>query len=142
MPISISMIAVSSQLAVAVADRVPAFDINRSCRLDLAATAGLSVDQTTKSCVNDEKRARQQLASQWSKFSASRQGGMRPAGEHRRHTKLRQSFDLPAIGSMGPLIGPSWCILCQDRLATLSFIGEPGKSQPTNEAQENILSFT
>src|SRR5258705_13360713 len=31
----------------------------------------LSVDQTTKSCVNDEKRARQQLASQWSKFSAS-----------------------------------------------------------------------
>jgi hypothetical protein len=71
MPISISMIVVSSQLAVAVADRVPAFDINRSCRLDLAATAGLSVDQTTKSCVNDEKRARQQLASQWSKFSAS-----------------------------------------------------------------------
>ena len=71
MPISISMIVVSSQLAVAVADRVPAFDINRSCRLDLAATAGLSVDQTTKSCVNDEKRARQQLASQWSKFSTS-----------------------------------------------------------------------
>jgi hypothetical protein len=70
MLISISMIVVSSQLAVAVADRVPAFDINRSCRLDLAATAGLSVDQTTKSCVNDEKRARQQLASQWSKFSA------------------------------------------------------------------------
>src|SRR5260370_18597969 len=69
------------------------------------------------------------------------QGGMRPAGEHRRHTKLRQSFDLPGIGAMGPLIGPSWCILCQDRLAALSFIGEPGKSQPTNEAQENILSF-
>jgi len=71
MPISISMVVVSSQLVVAVADRVPAFDINRSCRLDLAATAGLSVDQTTKSCVNDEKRARQQLASQWSKFSTS-----------------------------------------------------------------------
>jgi hypothetical protein len=71
MPISISMIALSSQLVVAVADRVPAFDINRSCRLDLAATAGLSVDQTTKSCVNDEKRARQQLASQWSRFSAA-----------------------------------------------------------------------
>ena len=71
MPISISMIVVSSQLVFAVADRVPAFDINRSCRLDLAATAGLSVDQTAKSCVNDEKRARQQLASQWSKFSTS-----------------------------------------------------------------------
>ncbi len=71
MPISISMIVVSSQLVFAIADRVPAFDINRSCRLDLAATAGLSVDQTAKSCVNDEKRARQQLASQWSKFSTS-----------------------------------------------------------------------
>ena len=71
MPISISMIVVSSQLVFAVADRVPAFDINRSCRLDLAAAAGLSVDQTAKSCVNDEKRARQQLASQWSKFSTS-----------------------------------------------------------------------
>jgi hypothetical protein len=44
MPISISMIVVSSQLVVAVADRVPAFDISRSCRLDLAATAGLAVD--------------------------------------------------------------------------------------------------
>jgi len=71
MPISISMIVMSSQLVVAVADRVPAFDINRSCRLDLAATAGLSVDQTAKSCVSDEKKARQQLATQWSKFSVS-----------------------------------------------------------------------
>ena len=71
MPISVSMIVVSSQLVVAVADRVPEFDIARSCKLDLAATAGLSVDQSMKACVNDEKRARQQLGSQWSKFSAA-----------------------------------------------------------------------
>jgi hypothetical protein len=71
MPISISMIVVSSQLVVTVADRVPTFDIARSCKLDLAATAGLSVDQSAKGCINDEKRARQQLASQWSKFSGS-----------------------------------------------------------------------
>jgi hypothetical protein len=70
MPISVAMIVVSSQLVVAVTDRVPTFDISRSCRLDLAATAGLSVDQSQKSCVADEKRARQKLASQWSKFSA------------------------------------------------------------------------
>ena len=55
MPISVSMIIVSSQLVVAVADRVPEFDIARSCKLDLASTAGLSVDQSLKSCVNDEK---------------------------------------------------------------------------------------
>ena len=64
------MIFVSSQLVVAVADRVPEFDIARSCKLDLTATAGLSVDQSLKNCVNDEKRARQKLGSQWSKFSA------------------------------------------------------------------------
>jgi hypothetical protein len=44
MPISISMIVVGADLVVAVGDRVPAFDISRSCKLDLAATAGLSVD--------------------------------------------------------------------------------------------------
>jgi len=71
MPISISMIIVSSQLVVTVADRVPAFDIDRSCKLDVAATAGLSIDQSLKSCVSDEKRARQKLASQWSRFSAA-----------------------------------------------------------------------
>jgi len=71
MPISISMIIVSSQLVVAVADRIPEFDIARNCKLDVAAGAAISLDQSVKSCVNDEKRARQQLGSQWSKFSAA-----------------------------------------------------------------------
>jgi len=35
------------------------------------------------------------------------QGGVYPAGEHRRHAKLRQSFDVSAIGSMGPLTRPA-----------------------------------
>jgi hypothetical protein len=66
--LSISMIVLSSQLIVPVADGVPKFDVARSCKLDVAATAGLSVDQSTKSCMNDEQKAKQQLASQWSKF--------------------------------------------------------------------------
>lgn len=70
MPISFSMVVVGS-LVVAAADRVPVFDVSRSCKLDVAATTGLSVDQSFKNCVNDENRARQQLVSQWSKFSAS-----------------------------------------------------------------------
>ena len=65
------MIALSSQLVVTVADGVPVFDIARSCKLDLAATAGLTVDQSLKTCMSDETRARQQLARQWSKFSPS-----------------------------------------------------------------------
>jgi hypothetical protein len=71
MPISISMVIVSSQLIVTVADGLPKFDISRSCKLDAAATAGLAVDQSIKSCINDEQKAQQQLASQWSKFPAA-----------------------------------------------------------------------
>jgi hypothetical protein len=71
MPISFSMIILSSQLVITVADTVPKFDIARNCKLDAAATAGLSVDQSAKSCANDEQRAQQQLESQWSGFSAS-----------------------------------------------------------------------
>jgi hypothetical protein len=48
MPLSISMIALSTQLVVTVADRVPVFDIARSCKLDVAATAGLMVDQSLR----------------------------------------------------------------------------------------------
>ena len=72
MPISIStIVVVGTHLVVAVADRVPAFDIARSCKLDTAATAGPSVDQSLKNCMDDENRARQELVSQWPKFSAS-----------------------------------------------------------------------
>jgi hypothetical protein len=55
MPISISMIVVSSQLVVTVADRVLTFDISRSCKVDATATAGLSVDQSVKRWVSDER---------------------------------------------------------------------------------------
>ena len=41
MPISISMVVVGTHLVVAVADRVPAFDVAQSCKLDTAATTGL-----------------------------------------------------------------------------------------------------
>ena len=71
MAMSISMIALSSQLFVTVADTVPKFDIARSCKLDAAATSGLAVDQSIKSCMNDEQKALQQLGSQWSKFPAA-----------------------------------------------------------------------
>lgn len=71
MPISVTMIALSSQLVFGVADGVPTFDIARSCKLDLSAMAGLSDTQSLKACIGDEKRARQQLGSQWSKFTAS-----------------------------------------------------------------------
>src|SRR2546426_8995680 len=71
MPLTVSMIVLGSQLVMPVADGMPKFDIARSCKLDVAATAGLSVDQSLKNCMNDEQKARRQLASQWSKFPSS-----------------------------------------------------------------------
>jgi hypothetical protein len=56
---------------VPVADGLPKFDIARSCKLDAAATSGLSVEQPLKNCVSDEQQAQQQLGSQWTKFPAS-----------------------------------------------------------------------
>jgi hypothetical protein len=71
MPFTVSMIVLGTQLAMPVADGVPKFDVNRNCKLDVAATAGLSVDQSIKSCMRDEQRAKQQLAGKWSKFPAA-----------------------------------------------------------------------
>jgi len=57
MAISVSMIAVGSQLIVAVANGVPVFDVTRTCKLDVSATAGLSENQSIQACIKDEKRA-------------------------------------------------------------------------------------
>jgi hypothetical protein len=44
------MMILGSQLVVTVADNVSKFDVARSCKLDLGATAGLTVDQSLKTC--------------------------------------------------------------------------------------------
>jgi hypothetical protein len=71
MPFTVSMMVLGTQLVVPVADGVPKFDVARNCKLDVAATVGLSVDQSVKSCMRDEQKAKQQLASQWSRFPAA-----------------------------------------------------------------------
>jgi len=49
------------------ADRLPAFDINRNCKVEGAGT-GIG---SAASCVKDENDAKEQLAKSWSSFSAS-----------------------------------------------------------------------
>ena len=71
MPISISMIALSSQLVIVVADKPPSFDIDRTCKLDLAATAGLSNTQSLKACTMDENRAKRLLGNEWPNYAPS-----------------------------------------------------------------------
>ncbi len=61
MLIPFSMIALSTQLVMTVADGVPKFDIARGCRVDSTQAFDLSVglNETVKRCVADE---------QWSQF--------------------------------------------------------------------------
>jgi hypothetical protein len=63
----------ASQLIIAVADKVPQFNIEQGCRADNTSTSGLSVglDESTKRCINDEQVARDQLQAQWSQFTPS-----------------------------------------------------------------------
>jgi hypothetical protein len=65
-----SMIVLSSQLVVAVADHPPTFDIARGCKVDSASafdpTAGMNA--TIKRCMDDELRAKDQLETQWLGF--------------------------------------------------------------------------
>ena len=71
MPFSVTMMVLGSQLFVTVSDEVPRYDIAKNCKLDLAATAGLTNTQSVNACIKDEQRARRQLTNQWSKFRAS-----------------------------------------------------------------------
>src|SRR5207247_10558957 len=70
MALTRSKVVLGSELVMPGGGGMPKFHIARSCKLDVAATAGLSVDQSMKSCVNDEQKARRQLGGQWSKFPA------------------------------------------------------------------------
>jgi hypothetical protein len=69
MLISAPIIILGSQLAIVVADNVPKFDIERGCRLDNAASAGIAEEQPVKRCVSDERKALQQLQTEWSQYA-------------------------------------------------------------------------
>ncbi len=50
-------------------ERVPELDVAVSCRA--AASAGLSVSESYRGCMNDEQSAREQLVREWSMFAAA-----------------------------------------------------------------------
>jgi hypothetical protein len=73
MLISFSMIVLTSQLVIAVADNMPQFNIERGCRVDSASAfdAKAGMNATIKRCVEDEQQAMDQLQTQWSGFTSS-----------------------------------------------------------------------
>ncbi|MGY4318216.1 hypothetical protein [Bradyrhizobium sp. JR3.5] len=71
MLVQFSMIALTSQLVIAVADQPPKFDIARGCKVDSASAfdpkAGM--DATIKRCMDDEQHAKDKLETQWLGFA-------------------------------------------------------------------------
>ena len=67
--IMLAAIVLQSHLVMMVADRVPAVDIAKTCRIE----AG-SAEQDYAACVTDEETARGQLTEQWTTFSATDKG--------------------------------------------------------------------
>jgi hypothetical protein len=70
--ILVSPLFVAAQLTIAVADPVPKFDVEPSCRS--AATGDIGIKQDLSSCLEDEKSARQELIKEWNGFTAADRG--------------------------------------------------------------------
>jgi hypothetical protein len=59
---------VGTHLAIAVADPVPNFNVEPSCRAAAEGVAGIKQDMSI--CLADEKGARDELTKEWSDFAA------------------------------------------------------------------------
>src|SRR5690349_5939115 len=66
--LALALILAGTQGASA-ADALPKYDSVRNCKAQLGYVLGIG--QTEAACVSDEQQARQQLASDWNKFSAA-----------------------------------------------------------------------
>src|ERR1700720_1908752 len=66
--IFVPVLMLGAHLTITVADPVPAFNVEPSCRA--AASGDLGIKQDLSVCLDDEKGARDQLAKEWSGFAA------------------------------------------------------------------------
>ena len=66
---SASLLALAGTLLLTVADKVPALDVESSCRAAAKMGDSLSLDATLRQCLADEKSARDELEKQWTQFS-------------------------------------------------------------------------
>jgi hypothetical protein len=98
-----------------VADTVPTFDVNPSCRA-AAAVTGASKDRMD-TCLQSEQRARDQIAREWSQFTPaarSRCTQTATVGGSPTYTELitclemaRESKEPAAVQTLAPLPPPS-----------------------------------
>jgi len=68
---SASLLALGATLLSTVADKLPALDIESSCRAAAKMGDSLSLDATLRQCLADENSARGELEKQWTQFPAA-----------------------------------------------------------------------
>lgn len=69
MPLPLTALALAAQLVVAVADKVPEFDIHPTCRV--GAGSAVVVRPNVDACLGTEAKARDQLLQEWDTFAAA-----------------------------------------------------------------------
>jgi hypothetical protein len=94
MPSLFPIIVTATQI-VLVADSVPKFDVERTCRA--AAVAGLP-GRDSASCQRDEQDARSKLEKDWSQYNATQRSQCDVLVTNRWRTKLCGAADLSRIG--------------------------------------------
>jgi hypothetical protein len=67
----VASILAAAQLVITVANEIPRFNIDATCRADAAASASIALSQTVAACKQDEQNARDQLVKQWAQFRPS-----------------------------------------------------------------------
>jgi hypothetical protein len=71
MHMTASVALLGAQLLIPVSDQVPTFNVERSCKGAVAATAGMTDTQSFSACMAEESEARNQLGPIWQSFSAA-----------------------------------------------------------------------
>jgi hypothetical protein len=65
--ILVPVLMLGAHLSITVADPVPTFNVEPSCRQ--AASGDIGIKQDLSVCLEDEKGAREQLVKEWSEFT-------------------------------------------------------------------------
>jgi hypothetical protein len=100
---------VGAHLTITVADPIPSFNVEPSCRA--AASGSIGIKQDLSACLEDEKGAREQLAKEWSGFASEDRGlctRLSKTGGSPTYTELlvclemaRDARKLPKDGTVG-----------------------------------------
>ena len=95
--IIVPVLMLGAHLTIAVADPVPTFNVEPSCRQ--AASGDIGIKQDLQVCLEDEKGAREQLVKEWGGFATGGPQPVRAPGRHRRRPDLYGAAGLPRDGA-------------------------------------------